>query len=132
MISCQSKSRRNWIVLKTGLVHGFERMACVAIRKAGKNRCLDLYDWHARRAWLLVQTDKQGFALLEVHVQGGGFSPKVPSQLDVHHLRPLADGGERLTGLQDLAVLCANCHRLAHAAHPPLAVEAIRALHAIE
>jgi len=64
--------------------------------------------------------------------QGCGFSPKVPSQLDVHHLRPLADGGERLTGLQDLAVLCANCHRLAHAAHPPLAVEAIRALHAIE
>ena len=94
-----------------------------------------MYDWHACRSWLQAQTDMQGFALLVVHVvhvKGYGFNPKVPSQLDVHHLRPLADGGERLTGLQDLAVLCANCHRLAHAAHPPLAVEAIRALHAIE
>jgi hypothetical protein len=53
-----------------------------------------LYDWPARRVWLQAQTDKQGFALHVVRVHGGGFSPKVPSQLDVHHPRPLAEGGK--------------------------------------
>ena len=49
-----------------------------------------------------------------------GFVPRVDSQLDVHHLHPLADGGERYTGLTDLAVLGANCHRLAHTTTPPI------------
>jgi Rad3-related DNA helicase len=57
-----------------------------------------------------------------------GFKPKVVSQLDVHHLFPLRDGGERLTGIEDLAVLCANCHRLAHSTNPPLTVEAMKLL----
>lgn len=51
-------------------LHGFELKASVAIRVAGKNRYPDLHDWHARRAWLQAQADKQGFALLAVHVQG--------------------------------------------------------------
>jgi hypothetical protein len=57
-----------------------------------------------------------------------GFVPKVDSQLDVHHLHPLGTGGERLTGLDDVAVLCANCHRLAHSESPPLALAALRTL----
>lgn len=57
-----------------------------------------------------------------------GFVPKVDSQLDVHHLQPLGAGGERLTGLDDVAVLCANCHRLAHSESPPLALAALRTL----
>ena len=51
------------------------------------------------------------------------FTPRVDSQLDVHHLFPLADGGERVTKITDMAVLCANCHRLAHSATPPLTIE---------
>ena len=57
-----------------------------------------------------------------------GFHPKVISQLDVHHLFPLSEGGERLTSISDLAVLCANCHRLAHSTAPPLSIEAMKAL----
>lgn len=34
--------------------------------------------------------------------------------LDVHHLNPL-ETGERLTRLEDLAILCPTCHREAHA-----------------
>ena len=33
--------------------------------------------------------------------------------LDVHHKHPIAEGVRRTT-LNDLTVLCANCHRLAH------------------
>jgi Rad3-related DNA helicase len=47
-----------------------------------------------------------------------GFIPKVDSQLDVHHLDPIAEG-QRRTRIEDVAVLCANCHRLAHATEPP-------------
>ena len=57
------------------------------------------------------------------------FVPRVDSQLEVHHLFPLADGGERLTSIDDVAVLCANCHRLAHSAGlPPLTLDQMRAL----
>ncbi|MGS5085600.1 DEAD/DEAH box helicase [Hydrogenophaga sp. A37] len=57
-----------------------------------------------------------------------GFTPRVDSQLDVHHLNPVADGGERVTTLADVAVLCANCHRLAHSEQPPMTLEALRSL----
>ena len=57
-----------------------------------------------------------------------GFVPRVDSQLDVHHLHPLADGGERLTALTDVAVLCANCHRLAHTSSPPVPIEALKSM----
>jgi predicted HNH restriction endonuclease len=47
-----------------------------------------------------------------------GFVPKVDSQLDVHHRDPIAEG-QRRTRIEDVMVLCANCHRLAHATNPP-------------
>jgi Rad3-related DNA helicase len=55
-----------------------------------------------------------------------GFKPRHISQVDVHHLFPLSEGGERLTSIQDVAVLCATCHRLAHSTNPPMTVDAIR------
>ncbi len=57
-----------------------------------------------------------------------GFVPRVDSQLDVHHLFPLAEGGERYTAITDVAVLCANCHRLAHTATPPHSVDKLKVL----
>lgn len=41
------------------------------------------------------------------------FEPQHLSQLDVHHLNPIAEG-QRRTILADVTVLCANCHRLEH------------------
>lgn len=48
-----------------------------------------------------------------------GFVPAVDSQLDVHHRDPIAEG-QRRTKIEDVMVLCANCHRLAHSTHPTL------------
>jgi predicted HNH restriction endonuclease len=40
---------------------------------------------------------------------------------EVHHLVPLAEGEqERTTRLEDLAVLCSNCHRAIHRLGPPM------------
>lgn len=53
------------------------------------------------------------------------FLPKVESQLDVHHLDLIAEG-VRKTRLEDVTVLCANCHRLAHSAAAPIGVNELR------
>ena len=55
------------------------------------------------------------------------FVPKTSNQIDTHHLEPIAEG-ERQTTLEDLAPLCANCHRLAHSERPPLTIEMLKAL----
>jgi hypothetical protein len=44
---------------------------------------------------------------------------------EVHHLQQLAVGGPRATGLGDLAVVCANCHRMIHRGGENRALEAI-------
>jgi len=41
--------------------------------------------------------------------------PKHDAVLEVHHVKPLAATGERLTTLEDVVVLCRNCHAVAHA-----------------
>ncbi len=59
--------------------------------------------------------------------QACSFVPTVLGQLDVHHKSPIKEG-ERKTRLEDVAVLCANCHRLAHAEDPPVPVERLAEL----
>jgi len=46
---------------------------------------------------------------------------------ECHHLLPLGSGGPRETRLEDLAVVCANCHRMLHRRSPPLSVADLRA-----
>jgi len=46
---------------------------------------------------------------------------------EVHHLRPLADAnGEVETRLDDLAVVCSNCHRMIHRSHPFLTIPQLK------
>ena len=48
---------------------------------------------------------------------------------EVHHLLPLGEAeAERKTSLKDLAVLCANCHRVVHLKNPPFALEEVKAM----
>jgi len=46
---------------------------------------------------------------------------------ECHHTLPLTEGA-RLTRLEDLAIVCANCHRMLHRHSPPLIVSELRAL----
>jgi Rad3-related DNA helicase len=59
--------------------------------------------------------------------QACGFTPRASRQIEVHHLQPLAEG-ERDTTIEDLAVLCANCHALAHSESPPIPLDRLRKL----
>ena len=47
--------------------------------------------------------------------------------IECHHLEALADGGERETGIDGLALVCANCHRMIHRTVPMVSVEDFRA-----
>ena len=47
--------------------------------------------------------------------------------IECHHRTPLSDVGERETTLEDLSVVCANCHRMLHRSLDTLAVEDLRA-----
>jgi len=51
--------------------------------------------------------------------------PGLPGEVcEVHHRRPLAEASEAIeTHLDDLAVLCANCHRAIHQTKPLMSVE---------
>ena len=48
------------------------------------------------------------------------FIPEALRQLEVHHLEPLADRGASHTTLNDVVILCRNCHGLAHDTKPPM------------
>ena len=53
--------------------------------------------------------------------RGDGFA-------ECHHKIPLADSGATKTRLDDLAILCANCHRMIHVRKPMLTVDELRSL----
>lgn len=46
--------------------------------------------------------------------------------VEVHHVLPLHASGETITRLQDLALLCSNCHRMIHRARPWLTPAELR------
>lgn len=46
--------------------------------------------------------------------------------IEVHHIRPLHDSGPTTTRLDDLALLCANCHRVIHRARPWITPSALK------
>lgn len=46
--------------------------------------------------------------------------------IEVHHVLPLHASGPRVTRLDDLALLCSNCHRMIHRARPWLTPDQLR------
>src|SRR5262249_50854096 len=46
--------------------------------------------------------------------------------IECHHTKPLADSGETVTRLDDLALLCSNCHRMVHVRRPMLSIGELR------
>ena len=46
--------------------------------------------------------------------------------IECHHIVPLSQSGETVTTLADLALLCSNCHRMAHRGSPWQSIEQLR------
>jgi len=63
-----------------------------------------------------------GFDFAEIYGErGAGFA-------ECHHKIPLSESGEVRTRAEDLAVLCANCHRMIHVRKPMISVDELRDL----
>ncbi|RSN64672.1 HNH endonuclease [Actinomadura sp. WAC 06369] len=56
------------------------------------------------------------------------YGPRGADYIECHHVVPLHVSGETKTRLQDLALLCANCHRMVHRASPWPTPEELRTL----
>ncbi len=69
----------------------------------------------------LIQCEACGFATQVTF-------PGLPGEVcEIHHRLPLASAPEPVeTGLEDLAVLCANCHRAIHRTNPLMSVQEFR------
>jgi len=48
--------------------------------------------------------------------------------IECHHIRPLSESGMTKTKLSDLALLCSNCHRMAHRGDPWPSVDGLKSL----
>ncbi|KQR11653.1 hypothetical protein ASF71_20625 [Deinococcus sp. Leaf326] len=78
----------------------------------------------------LVAAKRAGGGRLECEVCGFDFlkfyGPLGEDFAECHHIRPLSDIGPTQTKLSDLAVVCANCHRMIHRSRPLLDVEGLK------
>jgi 5-methylcytosine-specific restriction protein A len=60
---------------------------------------------------------------------GTFYGPLDAGFAECHHTLPLAElPGQRGTRLSDLAIVCANCHRMLHRTRPVMSVEGLRSL----
>ncbi|MGI4807737.1 MAG: HNH endonuclease [Janthinobacterium lividum] len=57
------------------------------------------------------------------------YGPRGHGFIECHHTRPVSELGDRgITRIEDLALICANCHRMIHAQKPWLSIEELIAL----
>ena len=76
-----------------------------------------------KRALLSLRCEVCGFSFADV------YGKQAADYCEVHHLVPLGETEtERKTLLKDLAVLCANCHRVVHLRNPPFTLEEVKAM----
>ena len=96
-------------------VHGFEAVE--------GNRQLVVH-LQRERNQALVRKKKEGAPSLNCEACefsfGQAYGKLAGEYCEVHHLVPLAEAEKsRTTRLKDLAILCANCHRVIHLRNPP-------------
>lgn len=105
----------------TGALEGglLERLS----RKRERNRTLrNQKIKKVQAAGLPVACEACGFDFGRVYGERG------EGYIEVHHVVPLHVTGLSRTGLSDLALLCANCHRMIHKKSPWLSVDELRSL----
>ena len=85
------------------------------------------------RNQMVVRNKKKQATSLDCEVCGFSFSRAYGSAAseycEVHHLLPLSDVEHSTrTRMEDLAILCANCHRVVHLDNPPHTLNQVRSM----
>lgn len=112
-----------------------EQIAAPGLTEAPEGRLLTYQHHRRERNPRLAQERKRQALAKTGHLacEACGLNPvdrygdRGSGAIEVHHTKPLhlLREGDR-TRLEDLAILCANCHRVVHASKPWLAVEELR------
>ena len=81
----------------------------------------------------VVRNKKKHATTLDCEVCGFSFGRAYGSTTgdycEVHHLLPLSEVEHTIqTRMEDLAILCANCHRVVHLHNPPYTLEEVRSM----
>ncbi|MEA2602203.1 MAG: 5-methylcytosine-specific restriction enzyme [Acidobacteriota bacterium] len=81
----------------------------------------------------VVRNKKKQAASLDCEVCGFSFTLAyglaASNYCEVHHLLPLSEVKDSTrTRMEDLAILCANCHRVIHLHNPPYTLEQVRSM----
>jgi len=81
----------------------------------------------------VVRNKKKQAVSLDCEVCGFSFSRAygnaASDYCEVHHLLPLSDVEDStITRIRDLAILCANCHRVVHLNNPPYTLTQVRSM----
>jgi predicted HNH restriction endonuclease len=101
---------------------------------AVENGLLERYaKFRTRNRALVIEKRRQcaGNARCEVcgYAYADNFASPVRDVLEVHHTNPLAEhDGTVVTGLQDLVILCRNCHGALHSTTPAISVDHLKEL----
>jgi hypothetical protein len=98
------------------------------VEEGGRRLVLHLQRERNRR---VVLRKKKQAASLDCEVCGfsfgRGYGSDAVEYCEVHHLVPLAKAAEGFrTRLEDLAIVCANCHRVIHLRNPPYELADVR------
>ena len=117
---CKDCGRRFWAEehKKTGHIKDYKPIDCITCGKNFKPR----YKHHkycskkcsSRRGGLLGTARKREYFLEKFNLtcQECGLEPDNTSELHVHHIEPMYQGGADTE--ENLTVLCIDCHRKAH------------------
>ncbi|EKY4110962.1 HNH endonuclease [Pseudomonas aeruginosa] len=107
------------------------------IEEAEEGKVLTRLHRYRERSRALVEAKKKDILRKQGRLQceacgfdfAEAYGPAGNGIIDVHHTRPVhtLKPGE-MTRLAELALLCANCHRVIHSKRPWLSVEQVRAL----
>lgn len=81
----------------------------------------------------VVRNKKKQAPSLDCEVCGFSFDraygPAATDYCEIHHLQPLAEVEHTTrTRMEDLAILCANCHRVVHLHNPPYTLKQVRSM----
>ena len=96
--------------------------------EGGQNLLLHL---ERERNHTVVRRKKQQARSLDCEVCGFSFAraygASASDYCEVHHLVPLSEADQvTQTRMEDLAILCANCHRVVHLRNPPYTLDEVR------
>jgi 5-methylcytosine-specific restriction endonuclease McrA len=120
-------------VLAPGLAASLSLDVDIHTVEASEGRRRLVLHLQCERNQTLVRNKKKLSASLDCEVCGFSFSRfygnAASDYCEVHHLKPLSEVEDSTkTQIEDLAILCANCHRVVHLTIPPFTLHEVRSM----